>query len=714
MNNAQSAADPASAINPRGVIYTFYSFKGGVGRSMAVANVAALLSKAGNKVLIIDWDLEAPGLEKYFSASITGSRQQSIGIVDIIVGFTNNQPVDWHSGLLYATPFSEGKQIAILTAGRDFDDYIPKLQSINWDLLFNEMMFGGYLEQLREEWIEEYDFILIDSRTGITDIGGICTIHLPDSLVLFFTANEQSVDGIKDVINRVWKRYKALPLDRSKLLAVPVPSRFETITENNLTAKWKVIFAEKFAELYQDWMPDKTTAADIVDRLFIPYVPFWSFGEGLPVVTEGTGSPGTLGFAYDLLARLLSNRLQWKESLSGEISLSSGLSPQLINQSLDSVYNALSDEDKELMRQLFFRLIKFDSANKENDMPVKANLSELGKYGQVIEKLLKSNVFFKNVNSATKAETIEISQKGIMTGWERLSNWISDDREFLVWRQDLNSKARDWDENGKYRSELLKGGTLGKAIKFQKIRPGDLNEIERTFIEKSAANEKREKYLKLLPYAFSAVVLVIFALFYYYTNEREALQTKIARLRMDSLNKAGHVDTSNNQLDTGKSVIVSKISADTVHKRALAELNAGAHRYSEVNAGPFVKKYLQAAGNPAVSTSWKIPFVVWCFIGNDPDLQRQYRFMQTDNYGTLLRNLTAFGYVLKRGDKPQQGDIVFLEFRDDTKYHAEVGTCGLVTKVDRSFVYTIEGDVNNKVERKKRNLTDAMAFARIP
>src|SRR4051794_13247188 len=45
----------------RGLVYTFYSYKGGVGRSMALANVAVLLARSGKKVLVVDWDLEAPG-----------------------------------------------------------------------------------------------------------------------------------------------------------------------------------------------------------------------------------------------------------------------------------------------------------------------------------------------------------------------------------------------------------------------------------------------------------------------------------------------------------------------------------------------------------------------------------------------------------------------------------------------------------------------------
>jgi Mrp family chromosome partitioning ATPase len=48
-------------------IVTFYSYKGGVGRSMALANIALLLARRNLRVLTVDWDLEAPGLERYFS-----------------------------------------------------------------------------------------------------------------------------------------------------------------------------------------------------------------------------------------------------------------------------------------------------------------------------------------------------------------------------------------------------------------------------------------------------------------------------------------------------------------------------------------------------------------------------------------------------------------------------------------------------------------------
>jgi len=49
-----------------GEAITFYSYKGGTGRSMLLANVAWQLAASGRRVLLVDWDLEAPGLHRYF------------------------------------------------------------------------------------------------------------------------------------------------------------------------------------------------------------------------------------------------------------------------------------------------------------------------------------------------------------------------------------------------------------------------------------------------------------------------------------------------------------------------------------------------------------------------------------------------------------------------------------------------------------------------
>ena len=71
-----------------GRIVTFYSYKGGTGRSMALANIAWLLAMAGQQVLVVDWDLEAPGLHRYFHPFLKDKElRASEGIIDFVIDF---------------------------------------------------------------------------------------------------------------------------------------------------------------------------------------------------------------------------------------------------------------------------------------------------------------------------------------------------------------------------------------------------------------------------------------------------------------------------------------------------------------------------------------------------------------------------------------------------------------------------------------------------
>src|ERR1035438_252937 len=68
----------------QGQIVTFYSFKGGTGRTMALANVAWILAANGQRVLVADWDLESPGLHRFFQPFMETEVSEQPGIVDFI------------------------------------------------------------------------------------------------------------------------------------------------------------------------------------------------------------------------------------------------------------------------------------------------------------------------------------------------------------------------------------------------------------------------------------------------------------------------------------------------------------------------------------------------------------------------------------------------------------------------------------------------------
>src|ERR671929_1102141 len=83
----------SEAANFVGEIITFYSYKGGTGRSMALANVAWILASNGKRVLAMDWDLEAPGLHRYFAPFLGDPELDSTpGVIDLIRGFDMARP----------------------------------------------------------------------------------------------------------------------------------------------------------------------------------------------------------------------------------------------------------------------------------------------------------------------------------------------------------------------------------------------------------------------------------------------------------------------------------------------------------------------------------------------------------------------------------------------------------------------------------------------
>lgn len=185
-------------------IITFYSFKGGVGRTMALANVAFQLAETGRRVLLVDFDLEAPGLDTF---EILKPPAQTPGVVDFITEFRETGIAPEVSRFVYkaSDDAAAPSDVWIMPTGRQDGQYASRLYSIDWSRLYEE--HDGYIlfEDLKEQWRRtlKADYVLIDSRTGHTDVGGICTRQLPDAVAIFFFPNEQNRRGIEVVANDI-------------------------------------------------------------------------------------------------------------------------------------------------------------------------------------------------------------------------------------------------------------------------------------------------------------------------------------------------------------------------------------------------------------------------------------------------------------------------------------------------------------------------------
>jgi MinD-like ATPase involved in chromosome partitioning or flagellar assembly len=308
-----------------GQIITFYSYKGGVGRTMTLANTAVLLARQRNKVLAIDWDLEAPGLERYFEPYM--EKRGGQGLIDFLTEAQQlpamaeeEEDVDILAEFCkqvskFIAPVSKlphaGGSVDLLRAGNVASaDYADKILSFDWVGFFKKIpgffpFFAYYLKQ-------QYDYVLIDSRTGHTDAGGVCTMLLPDALVLAFIPNRQNLDGVIAVAEKA-SNYRKQSGDVRPLRIFPLPSRIE-LQEKEEREKWYALYQKEFEAVFQKiYDLPSISMARYFDETLIRQDTYFAYGEKIAVLDEKVTSNVSLTKAYsDFLEQLTaSDRQIW-------------------------------------------------------------------------------------------------------------------------------------------------------------------------------------------------------------------------------------------------------------------------------------------------------------------------------------------------------------------------------------------------------------------
>src|SRR2546423_1232643 len=318
-----------------GQIITFYSYKGGTGRSMAVANCACWLVKArwlSRGVLVMDWDLEAPGLHRYFAETADRlENKDRLGIINYFDAarkrllddsslYERLQADDGWKALAEELPFDDYlirnvvDGVDFIKAGNYDAQYSELISTFNWVEFYQD--FGAVFTAFREYLLYTYDFSLVDSRTGFNDVSGICTMLLPEKLVTVFTPNRQNISGVLDLADRA-AQYRMSSSDPRTLSIFPLPSRIEN-AELELKDRWQDDyqreFEAKFKSIYQ---LDTCNLTRYFDDVQLPHVSFYSYGEEIALLREERSGALSLSRAYELffekLARL---SFAWEEDES--------------------------------------------------------------------------------------------------------------------------------------------------------------------------------------------------------------------------------------------------------------------------------------------------------------------------------------------------------------------------------------------------------------
>jgi predicted acylesterase/phospholipase RssA len=534
-----------------GKILTFYSYKGGTGRSMLLANIAWLLACSGKKVLAIDWDLEAPGLHRYFYPFLQDKELVwSDGLINFVDDYKTHAmtppdsgeevPNDWylpHADIRqYAVSlqwdFPGNGRLDFVPAGKQDETYGALVNSFNWEDFYKRLAGNKFLEAAAALMRRNYEYVLIDSRTGVSDTSGICTIKLPDTLVVCFTLNHQSINGASAIADYVYDQrvtsVQEVPASlppapapngngASRFNIFPVPMRLEDAQTRKLERRREYARSRKFAR-YPIYL-HQGTRQDYWENVPLRYYSFYAYEEILAAFGEKERDVNSLLASVQRVTAYLTEgkvdptltlpqprRDEILREFEGETYEVVATAPFSADRVVEDALMHLTPQQQDAARRVLLRLVRVAGPNEAEHSRQRVPLGDFDPSAKaVVETLRGYQVLVAEKDPLTAADVVQLAPDVPIQTWPRLQGWIDAERDFLIWRQTLRALAERWDQArpnpssqaaeapGQATATLLTGGALTRAVKYLRSRPADLTTLEKAFIETSLAAETVER-----------------------------------------------------------------------------------------------------------------------------------------------------------------------------------------------------------------------------
>jgi len=228
---------PRGAENPEGPpVVVFYSFKGGLGRSTALAAFAIQRARLGERVAVLDFDLDAPGVGVLLAADAEG-RTSPWGTLDYLLERQDpGELQDYYHSCRRLEVIGEvvsdndKRELIVFPAGKLDSIYASKLARVDLEPQpgAGENALASMLLRIRDEL--RPDWILLDARTGLSEPAGALLSGIAHLHVLFGTPSEQSWQGLRVIVERLGVRRitEGLPQGDCLLVQAMVPPDTET------------------------------------------------------------------------------------------------------------------------------------------------------------------------------------------------------------------------------------------------------------------------------------------------------------------------------------------------------------------------------------------------------------------------------------------------------------------------------------------------------
>ncbi len=246
-------------------VVVFYSFKGGVGRTTALTAFAIRRAQEGDRVVVLDLDLDAPGIGTFLAPPESGATA-SYGVLDFLLDREHEEPdVREHAHIVRVPGSSESEDIVVLPAGRVNSRYVQKLARVDLEppdyreeqeergdstTATEENPLRALLHSVRREFKPKW--ILLDARAGLADPAGSLLSGLAHLHVLFGTSSEQTWDGLRVILG---KTGAARVRDaKSQVECVLVHTMIPT--KDKLAGEIHKAFVERARDLFEGQVPE--------------------------------------------------------------------------------------------------------------------------------------------------------------------------------------------------------------------------------------------------------------------------------------------------------------------------------------------------------------------------------------------------------------------------------------------------------------------------
>ena len=282
----------------------FYGLKGGVGRSTALAMLAYILAREGKRVLLLDFDLESPGLSGLL---LPADRVAGFGLVDWFIEDAVDRDDSVLADLVADSPLAENTTGRIRVAaamGQGESAYLAKLARVYADVPTptGPERFAQRMERLVKalEARELPDIVLIDSRAGLHDLAAISIATLADLALLFGTDSEQNWQGYRQLFAHWQQRPAVLRGVRERLWMVRAmfPETEQKERFNHFLERSYDLFSENlYDEIDPAQVEPENAFAYALDSEAAPHFPLivrWSarFMEFDPMTPDTRGGVG--------------------------------------------------------------------------------------------------------------------------------------------------------------------------------------------------------------------------------------------------------------------------------------------------------------------------------------------------------------------------------------------------------------------------------------